>query len=135
MGTQRAFMVVVYVVLFLLGAVQGVIGSFQYSRSPVPLVAIFFAVAIFVTCLLCGWGLRSFAGGLLPAVGWIIASFVLSMPSSNGSVIITNTTAGKWYLYGGAVAAVAGATAVFFLWARGQSRSGNQPPKRSAPPP
>jgi hypothetical protein len=134
MGTQRAFMVVVYVVLFLLGAVQGIIGSFQYSRSPVPLVAIILAVAIFATCLLCGWGLRSFAGGLLPAVGWIIASFILSMPSSHGSVIITNTTAGKWYLYGGTVAAVAGATAVFFLWARGQSRSGNQPPKRSAPP-
>jgi hypothetical protein len=135
MGTHRAFMVVVYVVLFLLGAVQGIVGSFQYSRSPVPLVAIVFVVAIFVTCLLCGWGLRSFAGGLLPAVGWIIASFVLSMPSSNGSVIITNTTAGKWYLYGGAVAAVAGATAVFFLWARRQSRSGNRPARRSAPPP
>jgi len=123
MGTQRAFMAVVYVVLFLLGAVQGIIGSFQYSRSPVPLVAIIFVVAIFVTCLLCGWGLRSFAGGLLPAIGWIIASFVLSMPSSNGSVIITNTTAGKWYLYGGAVAAAAGSTAVFVLWARGKSRS------------
>jgi Family of unknown function (DUF6113) len=128
-------MALVYLVLFLLGAIQGVIGSFQYSRSPVPLVAIVFDVVIFATCVLCGWGLRSFAGGLLPAVGWIIASFVLSMPSSNGSVIITNTTAGKWYLYGGAVAAVAGSTAVFFLWARGQSRSGNQPAKRSAPPP
>jgi hypothetical protein len=127
MGTQRAFMAVVYVVLFLLGAVQGIIGSFQYSRSPVPLVAIMFAVAIFVTCLLCGWGLRSFAGGLLPAIGWIIASFVLAMPSSHGSVIITNTTAGKWYLYGGAVAAVAGASAVFVLWARGKSRLQSRP--------
>ena len=116
-------MVVVYVVLFLLGAVQGVIGSFQYSRSPVPLVAIVLDVAIFATCLLCGWGLRSLAGGLLPAVGWIVASFVLAMPSSHGSVIITNTTAGKWYLYGGAVAAVAGATIAFVLRARGQSRS------------
>ncbi len=123
MGTQRAFMAVVYVVLFLLGAIQGVIGSFQYSQSPVPLVAIVLDVAIFATCLLCGWGLRSFTAGLLPAVGWIIASFVLSMPSSHGSVIITNTTAGKWYLYGGAVAAVAGSTATFVLWARGQSRS------------
>ena len=118
----RALMALVYVVLFLLGGIQGVIGSFQYSRSPVPLVAIIFVVAIFVTCLLCGWGLRSFAGGLLPAIGWIIASFVLSMPSHNGSVIITNTSAGKWYLYGGTVAAVAGATTVFFVWARGQSR-------------
>ena len=130
MGTQRAFMVVVYVVLFLLGAVQGVIGSFQYSRSPVPLVAIVLDVAIFATCVLCGWGLRSLAGGLLPAVGWIVASFVLAMPSSHGSVIITNTTAGKWYLYGGALAAVAGATIAFVLRARGQSRpSGPAPPR------
>jgi hypothetical protein len=119
---SRAFMALVYVVLFLLGTVQGVIGSFQYSRSPVPLVAIAFAIAIFATCILCGWGLRSFAGGLLPAIGWIIASFVLSMPSHNGSVIITNTTAGKWYLYGGALAAAAGATTVFVVWAHGQSR-------------
>jgi hypothetical protein len=115
-------MALLYVVLFLLGAVQGVIGSFQYSRSPVPLVAIAFGVAIFATCLLCGWGLRSFAGGLLPAIGWIITSFVLAMPSHNGSVIITNTTAGKWYLYGGTLAAVAGATTVFVVWARGRSR-------------
>jgi hypothetical protein len=122
MRTQRAFMVVVYVVLFLLGAVQGVIGSFQYSGSPVPLVAIVLDVAIFATCVLCGWGLRSLAGGLLPAVGWIVASFVLAMPSSHGSVIITNTTAGKWYLYGGALAAVAGASAAFVLRTRRQSR-------------
>jgi hypothetical protein len=118
----RAFMALVYVVLFLLGAIQGVIGSFQYSRSPVPLVAIAFGIAIFATCVLCGWGLRSFAGGLLPAIGWIIASFVLSMPSHNGSVIITNTTAGKWYLYGGTAAVAAGASTAFVLRARAQSR-------------
>ncbi len=123
-------MALVYLVLFLLGAVQGVIGSFQYSRSPVPLVAIALDLVIFATCVLCGWGLRSFSGGLLPAIGWIIASFVLSMPASNGSVIITNTTAGKWYLYGGAVAATAGATTVFVVWARRQSR---RPPTSTAP--
>ena len=119
----RAFMALVYVVLFLLGAIQGVIGSFQYSRSPVPLVAIAFGIAIFATCVLCGWGLRSFAGGLLPAIGWIIASFVLSMPSHNGSVIITNTTAGKWYLYGGATGREP----------RRRTRSWRRPPRRPRP--
>ncbi|HLH84640.1 MAG TPA: DUF6113 family protein [Trebonia sp.] len=127
---QRALMAVSYLVLLLLGLMQGMIGSFQYSQSPVPLVAILLDVAIFATCVLCGWGMRSFAGGLVPAVGWIIASFVLSMPSSHGSVIITNTTAGKWYLYGGAVAAVAGATAAFVAWARGQSRSPRPRPRQ-----
>ena len=119
---QRALTAVAYLVLFVLGAVQGLIGSFQYSRSPVPLVAILLALVIFATCVLCGWGMRTFAGGLLPALGWLVVSLVLAMPSSHGSVIITNTTAGKWYLYGGAVAVAAGASTAFVLRARAQSR-------------
>lgn len=119
---QRALTAVAYLVLLLLGVMQGLIGSFQYSQSPAPLVAIILDVVIFATCALCGWGMRSFTGGLVPAVGWIIASFILSMPSSHGSVIITNTAAGKWYLYGGTVATVAGAATGFAVWARGQSR-------------
>ena len=119
---QRAFTAVAYLVLLVLGAMQGLIGSFQYSRSPVPLVAILLGLLIFATCVLCGWGMRSFGGGLLPGLGWIIVSFVLAMPSSHGSVIITNTTAGKWYLYGGTVAVAAGALTAFVLRARAQSR-------------
>jgi hypothetical protein len=119
---QRALTAVAYLVLLLLGVMQGLIGSFQYSQSPAPLVAIILDVVIFATCALCGWGMRSFNGGVVPAVGWIIASFILSMPSSHGSVIITNTAAGKWYLYGGTVATVAGVATGFVVWARGQSR-------------
>lgn len=118
----RAISAATYLVLFLLGLMQGLIGSFQYSRGPVPLIAVLLAVVIFVTCLLCGWGMSSFSGGLVPALGWIAASFVLAMPSSHGSVIITATTAGEWYLYGGAFAAAGGAAASFILWARGRSR-------------
>ena len=120
---QRGIMAVLYLVLLLLGLLQGLIGSFQYSRSPVPLVAIILDLAIFATCLLGGWGARSIAGGLIPALGWIVASFVLSMPSSRGNVIITNTAAGKWYLYGGTLAAVAAATTVFVALARARARS------------
>jgi Family of unknown function (DUF6113) len=115
---QRAATAAGYVVLFVLGAVQGLIGSFNYSRGPVPLVAIILDVVILATCVLAGWGLRTLGGGLLPAAGWIIASFVLSMPRPNGSIIITNTAAGQWYLYGGSLAAVAGAAAAFIHWAR-----------------
>lgn len=115
---QRAYTAIAYLVLFLLGFLQGLIGSFQYARGPVPLVAILLDVVILATCVLAGWGMRTLGGGLAPAIGWIIASFVLSMPRSNGSVIITNTTAGKWYLYGGALAAVAGVATAFVLWAR-----------------
>ena len=46
--------------------------------------------------------MRTTIGALVPAIGWFLASFGLAMPTAGGSVIITNTTAGEWYLYGGA---------------------------------
>jgi hypothetical protein len=104
-----------YLVLFLLGASQGLVGSFQYSQTPAPLIAIVLVVVIFVTCLACGWGIGTFGGGLLPAFGWIVASFILAMARPNGSVIITATVAGEWYLYGGALACVVGSMAAFFF--------------------
>ncbi len=123
-GTQLVLTVGVYGVLFVVGAIEGVIGSFQYSRTAgsVPLAAIAFCAGILVTCLLAAWGMRSVSGALMPAMGWIIASFVLSMPVSNGSVIITNTTPGKWYLYGGTVCVALGVAASFGSWIRTQPR-------------
>lgn len=115
---QRAWNAFGYVLLFVLGAAQGLVGSFQYGRGPGPLVAILLDVLIFATCVLAGWGMSSFGAGLMPAVGWIIASFVLSMPRGNGSVIIANTASGKWYLYGGALAAAAGAATAFIVVTR-----------------
>ncbi len=119
---QRALSAASYLVLLLLGVVQGIFGSFQYSRGPVPAVAILLDLVIFATCLLAGWGLRTLGAGLLPALGWIFASFILAMPNQHGSVIITNTTAGMWYLYGGALAAAAGAATAFTAWARRAGR-------------
>ena len=119
---QRAILAVGYVLLFVLGALQGMIGSFNYGRSPVPLWAIMFAVVIFATCVLAGWGMGTFGGGLAPALGWIIASFVLSMGRPNGSIIITGTSAGEWYLYGGSLAAVTGAAGAYILRARARPR-------------
>jgi len=104
--------------LFLVGAVEGLIGSFQYSRNA-PAGAIGFCLLLLATCLLGAWAMRSVSGALWPAVGWIIASYVLSMPVSGGSVIIANTTAGKWYLYGGAVSSLAGIALSLGGWIRG----------------
>jgi hypothetical protein len=115
---QRVLTAVGYLALFLLGVVEGFIGSFQYGRSPVPVIAIILVVVVFGTCLACGWGVGTVGAGLLPAIGWILTSFILAMPKSNGSVIITATTAGEWYLYGGALAAAAGAVASFFFRVR-----------------
>ena len=108
----------VYSMLFLFGAVQGLIGSFQFSRL-VPVAAIGFCVLLLATCLLGAWAMRSIGGALWPAIGWIVASFVLSMPVAGGSVIITNTTAGQWYLYGGTVSSLAGIALSFGPWIRG----------------
>ena len=105
----------VYGVLLLLGAVEGTIGSFQYSRTAgvVPLAALAFCAALLVTCLLAAWAMRAVSGALVPAIGWIIASFVLSMPVSGGSVIITASAPGEWYLYGGTLSAVIAVAASF----------------------
>jgi hypothetical protein len=108
--------------LFVLGAVQGLFGSFQYAREPAPLIAILLVVAILVTCVGCGWGIGTFAAGLLPAVGWILVSFVLAMSRPNGSVIITATTAGECYLYGGALAAAVGSVSAFYFRVRRSAR-------------
>jgi hypothetical protein len=55
----------------------------------------------------------SVMGGVLPAIGWLAVSFVLTLPTAAGSVIVTNTTAGEWYLYGGAACAAVGVVAGF----------------------
>jgi len=109
-GTEVLLTGAAYTALFLAGAVEGLIGSFQYSRN-VPAGAIAFCVVLLATCLLGAWGMRTVSGALCPAVGWMVASFVLSMPVASGSVIITDSAAGKWYLYGGTVSALAGVAA------------------------
>ena len=119
----RVLTVAAYTALFLAGAVQGLIGSFQYSRNP-PLGAIVFCLVLLATCLLGAWAMRSVSGALCPALGWFVASFVLSMPVASGSVIITNSAAGKWYLYGGTVCALSGVGLSFGVWAR---RAGTRP--------
>lgn len=92
-------------VLFVAGAVEGMFGSFQYSRLS-PAVAIVLCGVIFATCLLAARGMESVSGAFVPAAAWLIVAFALStQPVRNGSVIIANTTAGKWYLYGGTLSA------------------------------
>jgi uncharacterized membrane protein len=119
-GTGLLFTVAVYVALFVLGAVEGLIGSFQYSAvaGSVPVAALVCCVVLLATCLLAAWAMRSVSGAFAPAAGWLVASFVLSLPVSSGSVIITNTTAGQWYLYGGTLCAAIGVAASFGPWIR-----------------
>jgi peptidoglycan/LPS O-acetylase OafA/YrhL len=117
-----------YAMLFVLGAMQGLIGCFQFSRSVgnIPVAAFAFCALILTTCLFAGAGMASPFGGLVPALGWLLASFVLTLPTTSGSVVVTNTTAGKWYLYGGAVSAAAGIV-LAFRWRSRRPSSGSPP--------
>jgi hypothetical protein len=124
-GRPRAQTAAGYLVLLVLGLLEGGIGAFQYGQPPTPLIAVLLAVIVFVTCAGCGWGVGRVTGALLPAVGWIVAAFVLAMGRPNGSVIITATTAGECFLYGGALACVLGVFAVFFTRIR-------RPPRNSS---
>jgi hypothetical protein len=110
--------------IFVLGAVQGLVGSFQYSQGPAPLVAIVLDAAILATCVLAGWGARSFGVTLAAAGGWLIASFIMAMGTHEGSIIITNTVAGEWFLYGGTLAVLVGSLATFALLTRSRFLSG-----------
>ncbi len=104
-----------YALLFLLGALEGLVGCFQFSRSvgSFPLAALVLAVAIGATCVLGAAGMGSAAGALAPALGWFVVSVVLSLPTSGGSVIITGTTPGEVYLYGGSLCAAGGVVVAF----------------------
>ena len=119
---ERLIGICAYALLFLFGLLQGVIGCFQYGRGPAPLAAVGFDLAILATCLLSAWGMRTAVGGLMPGVGWFVAAFVLATGTRGGSVLITNTTAGEWFLFGGAASAAAGCLLSYVRWSKaGQS--------------
>jgi hypothetical protein len=109
-----------YAVLFLLGLVQGLIGSFQFARSigPVPAAALAACLVLFATCLLAGMGMRSAGGAFAVAAGWFVVSVAMSLPTGGGSVILTNTAPALWFVYGGAVVAMAAIVLAYLLWSR-----------------
>jgi hypothetical protein len=129
--TSDGLLVVVggYCMLLLLGVAEGMIGSFQYSRAlgSFPAAAVAFAVAIGVTCVLGGWGMSRPLGGLMPGVGWFVAAFVLAMSTPGGSIVITGTSAGEWFLFGGAVCALAGIAFCFLRWSRPRAGVARKP--------
>jgi hypothetical protein len=110
-----------YALLLVLGALEGLIGSFAYgawSIGSFPAAAVLLCLILIATCVFGAWGMTSVAGALLPALGWIIASFVLDSPSQQGSVVVAAIPSGEWYLYGGAVSALLGIAVAFGLWLR-----------------
>jgi hypothetical protein len=117
-----------YAMLLVLGALEGLIGSFQYSRAlgSVPVAAVAFAVLIGVTCVLGAFGTRRPLGGLMPGVGWLVTTIFLSRATQGGSVLITNTAAGEWFLFGGAVCAAVGVVTGFIRFSPKRLASADQ---------
>lgn len=123
---SRGLTTVTYLALFGFGIAQGLVGSFYYGAGPAPLAAVGFDAAILATCLLGAWGTQHALGGFTPAVGWFIATFVLASGTSGGSVIITASSAGEVFLFGGAVGAMIGVVAGYTLWARRRPAGGRR---------
>lgn len=99
-----------YGMLLVLGFLLGVLGSFEYSWCDVaaggvriPLGAILIAVGVAVACRLAGWGMRSRTGAAVPAVGWLVATYLLSVQRGEGDLVVTGTPAGYLYLFGGLI--------------------------------
>jgi len=115
---SRGLITITYLALFLFGIAQGLLGAFYYAAGPDPLAAIGFDLVILATCLLGAWGTGQATGAFVPAVGWFIATFVLATGTGAGSVIVTASTAGEVFLFGGAICAVIGAVAGFTIWAK-----------------
>jgi hypothetical protein len=114
-----------YLALLLAGAVQALLGSFLFSLGPAPLASVFFDLAILATCALGAWGMGSAGGAVLPAGGWLVVALVLSSVSAGGTVIVTNSMAGQWFLFGGALCAVVGAL-IGSVWTARLGRSRGQ---------
>lgn len=130
-GSSGAATFVAYLLLLLFGMAQALLGTFFYGSGPAPLAALGFDVAILGSCLLGAWGMRRPVGGLAPAAGWFLTSFVLASGTSGGSVLIAATTAGKWFLFGGAASAAAGVVAAFTVWSKTALASSRQRTERN----
>lgn len=124
---NRGLTIATYIALFLFGAAQGLLGSFFWNSGPPPLASLGFDAVILATCLFGAWGTQSGVGGFAPAAGWFIAAFVMASGTHEGTVIITATGGGEWFLFGGAACALIGALTGFTLWSR--HRLSGQPPR------
>jgi len=113
---DRALTVLSYLALVLFGAAQAVLGAFFAGSALNAAAAVGFDAAIFATCVLGGWGLRSWAGAAAPAASWIVLALVLAFVPSGETVLITASSAGEWFLLGGAAGAAAGVLAARLAW-------------------
>ena len=107
---EPAFLIgLAYGVLAVLGIVLGVIGSFEFAWEfgSVPVAALLLSAVNLVVFRAAGWAMESKLGAAVPAALWMIVLVVLSSRRPEGDLVVTGTTPGYLYMFGGAVAALA----------------------------
>ena len=104
-----------YGLLAVLGVLVGVIGSFEFAWAAggVPVAAILLSLVNLAVFRAAGWAMESKLGAVVPALLWMIILFVLASRRPEGDLVVTGTTAGYVYMFGGAVAAL-----VAIAWTR-----------------
>jgi hypothetical protein len=98
-----------YGVLGVLGMVLGVIGSFEFSweAGSVPVAALVLTAVNLAVFRSAGWAMESKLGAVVPAVFWLVVVLVLSSRRPEGDIVVTGTTPGYVFIFGGVVAALA----------------------------
>lgn len=117
---ESAFLVgLAYGLLAVLGVVLGVIGSFEFAWEigDIPVAAVLLSVLNLAVFRAAGWAMESKLGAVVPALLWMIILFVLASRRPEGDLVVTGTTAGYVYMFGGAFAALAAVA-----WTRSAAR-------------
>lgn len=104
-----------YGLLVVLGVLLGLIGSFEFSwqAGAVPVAAIALSLVNLVVFRAAGWAMESRLGAVAPATPWMVVLVLLSSRRPEGDLVVTGTTAGYTYMFGGAVAAL-----IAIVWTR-----------------
>jgi hypothetical protein len=98
-----------YGVLFVLGAVYGVVSGLEHSwdvGDPVPPIPIVLSLVLFVLLYGAGRLMGTKAGAFVPGVGWMVAALIFTLKRPEGDLIVAANGPGYWYLGCGAVALV-----------------------------
>lgn len=103
--SDSVFTGALYGLLGLGGVLLALVGSFSYSRSL--LMALGLCAVNLLAFRAAGWAAGSRTGALVPAATWLTTAGLLSLPKSEGDVIITSGAGGVIFLFGGAAAALA----------------------------
>ncbi|WP_106403034.1 DUF6113 family protein [Actinocorallia populi] len=93
-----------YGLLALGGALLALVGSFSFGYSL--MIAAALCVLNLAAFRAAGWAAGGRTGALVPAAAWLTTAGVLSMPRSEGDVIITSGAGGMLFLFGGSAAAL-----------------------------